>query len=348
MSELFRVGDANNPLMNPIMRAMMSGGDPILQMRALSPLLDKAQVQVDTAVVDVGLERLVFAADLLAEGLVYPLADPLSVTQLEWDQHSKVGSAIRTMTPGSRSENSLLDAKHNRIPIYITQEEFDMGIRLLKMSERVGQPLDVSQIKQATRRANESVEDACINGATTADGQTFQDSGYTAPGLLTAPGTANNVTNSVDWTAANVIGTTGPDMQADILAGVAKLNAAKKYGPFNLYVGTNAGATLQGQFSLYTPGTIQGMLESMTFGGRNLRIRVADRMPNTNSSGDVQWALVQMTDDVVQLVNGQPPTVVPWTSLDGMHLHWLVMAIMVPRVRCDYDGNSGICTGKKS
>ena len=46
--------------------------------------------------------------------------------------------------------------------------------------------------------------------------------------------------------------------------------------------------------------------------------------------------------------DGQPPTVIPWTSLDGFTLYWLVMAIMIQRVRSDYDGNSGIYLIKKT
>ena len=49
--------------------------------------------------------------------------------------------------------------------------------------------------------------------------------------------------------------------------------------------------------------------------------------------------------DVVDMVVGQQPTVIPWTSLDGFTIHNLVMAIMIPRVRSDYEGNSGICIG---
>ena len=39
---------------------------------------------LDRAVVEVGLERLTFVADIMAAGLTYNLTDPLSVTQLEW------------------------------------------------------------------------------------------------------------------------------------------------------------------------------------------------------------------------------------------------------------------------
>ena len=52
---------------------------------------------------------------------------------------------------------------------------------------------------------------------------------------------------------------------------------------------------------------------------------------------------MQMTSDVADIIIGQEPTVIPWTSLDGFMIHNLVMAIMIPRVRSDADGNSGIC-----
>jgi hypothetical protein len=68
-------------------------------------------------------------------------------------------------------------------------------------------------------------------------------------------------------------------------------------------------------------------------------IIVADLMPAT------KVAFIQMTPDVIQMVVGQTPTIIPWTSLEGFTFHNLVMAIMVPWVKSDADGNSGICIG---
>lgn len=340
----FMAQDGRNPLSEAILRSLSEGRElSVASLRALSPLSDKAQVLVDQAVVEVGVERLQFVADLMAAGLTYNLPDPLSVTQLEWDQGSKVGGATRSMSPAARGENQLLDRKHNRVPIYCTFDDFSLGIRTLKMSERVGAPLDLSMVKQATRRVNESIEDAFINGATTADGQLFTDSGYTAPGLVNAPNAqAYNLT--ADWTGVNTIGTTGPAMLNDVLSMIGQAQANFKFGPYNLYLGTKAGVLLEGDFKVNTQGTIRQRIEAIEVGGAKINIRVADRFPQL-STGGPQVALVQMTDDVVQAVNGQPPTVIPWTSLDGFTLHWLVLAIIVPRVRSDYDGNSGIVLG---
>lgn len=344
----FEAFDGRSPIAGALLRSLKGSGEfSIPGLRALSPLSDKAQVMVDRAVVEVGLERLQFAADLMAAGLTYNLPDPLSVTQLEWDQESKVGGAIRVMSPSTRQENQLTDRKHNRLPIYLTMEGFSLDIRTLKMSERVGQPLDTSLIKQATRRVNEAIEDAAINGATTADGQNLVVSGYNAPGLVNAPnlGSANTTT---DWSLTGTIGTDGPARITDIMSGISALQAAKKFGPYNLYIGTKAGNAINQDYKANTLGTIRQRLEDIDAGGTKITVRVADRMPDPTVSGNAQFALVQMTDDVVQMVNGQPPTVIPWTSLDGFTLHWVIMAIMVQRIRSDYDGNSGIYIGKKT
>jgi uncharacterized linocin/CFP29 family protein len=327
-----------------IAQALLRSGLSIPELRALSPLEENAQRIVDQAVVEVGLERLTLAADVLAAGLTFNLTDPLSVMEVQWERESKAGFAQRTMLPRARGENQLSDRSIKRIPVYLTTDDFSLNIRTLKASERIGTPLDTSLVKQATRRVNESIEDAAINGAGVQVGGADSVPG-TCFGLLNAPN-ANTGALSVDWTAANVVGTTGPAMVNDVLAGISALQADFKFGPYNLYIGTKAGNVIEGDFKVNTTDTIRQRLERIQAGGRTINIRVADRMPNA-ATGQ-QMALVQMTDDVVDMVNGQAPTVIPWTSADGFVLYWMVMAIQVPRFRDDYDGNSGVYIGSKA
>lgn len=319
-------------------------GLSIPEMRALSPLEENAQRIVDQAVVEVGVERLQLAADVLAEGLTFPVADPLSVMEVQWESIDKVGGAQRTMAPQARGEYQLPDRKILRVPVYLTTDDFSINIRTLKASQRIGQPIDTTLVKQATRRVNEAIEDAFINGAglTIGGNDTTVSNTY---GILTEPN-INNTSLSVDWTGPNTVGTTGPDIVNDILAMIDILQADFKFGPYNLYIGTKAGNLFAGDYKTLGDLTIQQRVEQIQAGGRGIRVRIADRMPG--SSTGVQSALIQMTDDVVDMVTGQAPTVIPWTSLDGFTLFWLVMAIQIPRVRSDYNGNSGICTGTKS
>lgn len=303
--------------------------------RTLAPMPDKAQVMIDNAVVSVGLQRLSAAARVMAAGLTYTLTDPLSVTQLEWNTQSKVGAAQRTMTPSARGENSVPQMLPHRLPIYLTTDKFELDIRTLKASARVGQPLDTAIVGQKTRSVNEAIEDALINGPTTLDGQNLTDAGYTAYGLLNEP----NVNTEALTLAAWVTSPVGSTVFTETERMISKLQGDKKFGPYEMFVGTTVGNAMDSDYN--NTNNAQGL----TIRERLLKIptlreiTVCDLMPSN------KVVLVQMTSDVVEMVVGQQPTVIPWTSLDGFTIHNLVMAIMVPRVRSDYDGNSGVCVG---
>jgi hypothetical protein len=320
-------------------QALAEGG----QLRTLAPLAEDAQKVIDNAVVEVGLERLTFAADIMAAGLTYNLTDPLSITQLEWNSVNKVGAAQRTMTPSARGENKLPIVLPSRLPIYLTTDGFNLDIRTLRMSRRVGTPLDTALVKYCTRSVNEAIEDAAINGATTLDGQALKVAGYSAPGLLNAPNAETQALTAAAWSTAPV----GATVYAQTQLMLAKLRANKKYGPYRMYVGTEVAAALDADYDT-TSGS-----RGLTIRERLLKleglqaIRTADLITGGHATTHVgaKVAIVQMTSDVIDMVVGQAPTVIPWTSLDGFTIHNLVMAIMIPRVRSDYDGNSGVCIG---
>lgn len=327
----------------PGFRMMAAVENEMREFRTLAPLQDKAQVSIDRAVVEVGLQRLTLVADLMAAGLTYNLSDPLSVAQLEWSTQSKIGAAQRTMSPAARGENKLPIVLPFRLPIYLTTDKFEIDIRTLKTSQRVGTPLDTSIVKQCTRAVNEAIEDAAINGATTLDGQALQDAGYTAPGILNHPNVNTQTLTAAAWTTAPV----GSTIFAEIMAMITKLQGDKKFGPYRLYVGTQIGNAMDTDYNSGTSNPItvrQRLLQIEALQA----IRVADLLPAGNGASPSlgnKVVLVQMTSDVIDIVMGQAPTVIPWTSLDGFMIHNMVMAIMVPRVRSDADGNSGIVVG---
>lgn len=301
--------------------------------RALAPLPFNSQVQIDTAVVGVGLDRLTLMADVMAAGLTYNLPDPLSFTQLQWNKSNKVGNARRVMSPETRGENFLPDLLAQNLPIYLTISQFELGIRELKMSQRVGLPLDTSNVESGTRSVNENMEDAFINGATTLDGQAMAVAGYSAPGIVNATNAETQSLTAASWDSTPVAATILSETQAMM----AKLRANKKFGPYRLYVNTEVGANLDNDYTTAAPqNTIKERLLKM----EGLQaIRTADLMPAT------KVVLVQMTKDVLDVVVGQRPTVIPWTSVSGFTFYNMIMAIMVPRVKQDYNGKTGICVG---
>lgn len=313
---------------------LLRSGMSIAELRALSPLEENAQKLVDQAVVRVGLERLTVVADILGAGLRFPLADPLSVMEVQWEQISKTGGAQRTMSPEARGEYQAPDRNIKRVPIYITTDDFSVNIRTLRASQRIGTPIDTTLVEDATRRVNEALEDAMINGTSLVSG------GYSTPGLINAPNV--NTFHYGGGEAWDVAGHDGNDILTDVLGMIAVMQGDNMFGPYNLYVNTTYGNKLNDDFKANSDLTIMQRLEQINVGGRNLRVVVADRIPADNT------ILVQMTSDVVDIIDGQRPTVVPWASPSGMTLFWMVMAIVVPRVKDTYDGTSGILVGSKS
>jgi len=305
------------------------------EFRALAPLPDTSQKVIDNAVIQVGLDRLTLMADVIAAGLTYDLSDPLSVTQLEWNAQNKVGNARRVMSPETRGENFLPDLLPYRLPVYLTISQFELDIRTLKMSQRVGMPLDTSNIASGTRAVNEAMEDAFINGATTLDGQQLAVAGYSAPGLVNAPGAETQALTAATWDASPV----GTGIFAEVQAMIAKLVVNKKFGPYRFYVNTTVGAFLDTDYDTTNPS------RGLTIRERILKIpgleaiRTADMLPAT------KVVLVQMTSDVLDVVVGQKPTVIPWTSVSGFTFHNMILAIMIPRVKKDYNGKTGIVVG---
>lgn len=308
--------------------------DTIPQLRALRPLPLDAQRLIDRTVVQVGTERLVIANDVLAEGLIYRLDDPLSVLRLDWEKVTRSGFAQRTMLPDARGERQADQYETDSVPIYITMDDFSFNIRTLRASQRVGAPLDVSSVASATRNVNEAIEDAMINGAG------LSAAGVSAPGLLNAPN-ANTYAyaSGLAWDDSSK---TGQNIFDDVQAMIQEAHDDRYYGPFNLYVPPSYGMKLNLDFKANGNDSIRERLQEIESGGRTIRIRTADQLPANRT------VLVQMTSDVLDMVVGQTPVEVSWEAPSGFRFYGAVMAIMVQRVKSNNEGGSGIVLGYTS
>jgi hypothetical protein len=58
--------------------------------------------------------------------------------------------------------------------------------------------------------------------------------------------------------------------------------------------------------------------------------------------------LVQFTPDVVRVVIGLDITTMQWETHGGMQMNFKVMCIMVPQLRADMNGNTGVVHGSAS
>lgn len=275
----------------------------------------------DEVIIDVARKRLTAVGDLLSRGLTYPLPNALGVTQVEWEQAGDLTDATVSMGGITHAERDRQTFTQKTIPVPIVHKDFQINVRALEASRTRGTPLDTAQAALAARIVSEKIESILFNGSVVA-GTSNQIYGYTThPDRVTGSlGTA--------WTTE-----TGANILADVLAMITAANAQNMYGPFIIYVPVAAHVNMGNDFKSESDKTIlQRILEVPTIAGVQHSTDLA--------AGEV--VMVQLTSDVVDMVDGIQPTVVQWTTEGGFMLNFKVLSIMVPRIKSDKSGQSGV------
>lgn len=321
--------------------------DAVAEFRAAGPMPENAQELFDATVIRVGRDRLRLVADLIAAGLTYDVPNWLSVMELDWERMSEAGVARRTMLPGAvRGEAGYPDRDRKTLPIYATISDFNFNMRLLLASQRAGTPLDTTMIEQATRRNNEAIEDAGLEGLPASV------AGNAVPGVLNAPNVnTTNFTDNEAWTAS---GHSGQDIRDDVFAMIDKQQADRMFGPYNLYVPPAYMTELN---KLYNDGTTTQSITTMDLllkpGNNITSIKALDRLSNQSSlpggsdrSNTV--VMIQMTSDVIDVAIGQQNTPISWMDGSGLESNHMILACICPRVKDTYSSQSGICVGTPS
>lgn len=278
----------------------------------------------DTVLVREASIRLRGVADLIAAGLVRTIPNGIAKTVLEYQKVTDIDPAIVSLDGVTRSENDQATFSTAGIPLPITHKDFYINLRALAASRTSGEPLDTTMIAAAGRKIAEETEKMLFQGSTKVFGA-LPIYGYT-----THP--SRNLL-SFSATAWNVGSTTGAQIHADLSAAIALLEGDRMYGPYGIYVGAGMSTKLSEDYKAATMGTIRQRLldiENVSF------IRVSDQMPAS------QVVVVQLTSDVVQMVSGEPLQTVQWDFAGGFQINFKAWQIMVPLVKADASGRSGI------
>lgn len=299
------------------------GAVKAVQVTANAALLRDEWIEIDKVVQKISRERLVGAGDLLSKGLTYNLTNPMGKTVFEYQDMDDPGQAQLSMDGATQGQGDRPNFLTKYLPIPIIHSDFTIGQRALEASRNSGDALDTTIVEAHTRRVVEKLEDMLFTDTTYAFG------GGTIYSYLNFT-SKNSVAITANWDAS---GKTGAQILTNVLAMITASITAKHFGPWVLYVPTAYQTKLSEDYATGYPKSIMQRLmeiEGLT------AIRVADRLPAN------KVLLIQMTSDTVRLINGFSPKVVQWSSQGGMIHHFKVMAIQVPQMRADQNGNSGI------
>lgn len=296
---------------------------------ANATLLKDEWIKLDEVVVKAALPGLKAVADLRGRGLTYNIPNGLASTVLQSQAQSDIGPATVSMDGLADNGGDRPVYNLTNLPLPIIHRDFSFSARQIAVSRKGNMPLDLSTAELAARKVAEGAEQMLIGSGPTiayGGGQIF---GYT--------NFPQRITKALhDPTASGWVPRT---LLLDVLS-MRQLSTNKlHYGPWILYISRAWDSVIDDDLSIYKGST-----------GDTLR----NRLKEIDGITDVvtldflkgyDMVLVQTTPEVVREVVGMDITTVQWESHGGMQVNFKVMCILVPQLRADYNGNTGIVHG---
>ena len=308
-------------------------GTPQLEQKiignATATLRKDAWKILDAAVVKVAKERLKAVADIVGAGLTFNIPNGMSKTVLETETQSDINPASVSMDGTRENANDRPLWELNFLPLPITHKDFSYSSRQIATSQNSGSPLDTTSAELAARRVAEEVEKLLLGVSTVAD--QFTAGGGTIYGYTDFPSALTKVI-----TAPTASGWTGTTFQQEISAMMQQSRNAFHYGPWTLYIAPAWEQYIGDDYKTNSDKTIRNRvleLDGLT------DIIAVDFLSNFD------MVLVQKTSDVVRMVIGMDIVTVMWDEMGGLKKNFKVMTIMVPQLRADQNGNTGIVYG---
>jgi len=281
---------------------------------------------LDDAVLRAGMQRLAGFEDLRRNGLVYTLNNPMATTVLTYERLSEAMEAEVNINPVRRTGGDRVVFEQAHIPIPVVHSDYQIGERQLQESRTRGNGLDVLNAEAAARKVAEKLEDMLF-GATSL--KTY------GGGVIYTYQTEPNINTVTLSTAWDTSGVTAAQILADVIAMKQASIDDRHYGPWMLYIPTSYDTILDEDYSV-SGSSMQTIRQRITAIEGIQGVKVVDRLTADTC------LLVQMTTDVVDLVDGMPIQNVEWATEGGFVHNYKVMTIQVPRVKSDYNDRSGI------
>jgi hypothetical protein len=257
----------------------------------------------------------------------------MGTTVLEWDDSGDAMEAEMTMDAISRGKNDRVTFQRNYLPIPIIHVDYEINARFLATSRNMGNPIETMSAERAARKVADKLEAMLFTDTTYAWGKVDERNRNSIYSYINFPDRER-----LSVTAWNASGKTGVGILNDVLAAKAKLIAAKHFGPYTLYIPTAWEIVLDEDYVGSTPDTSNKTMRERILAIANVNdVKIVDSLPANNA------VLVQMTPDVVRLVQGMGIQNVQWQTEGNFINRYKVMTIQVPQIRSDRNSKTGIC-----
>lgn len=307
--------------MKRLLEILESDGQEGLQALRINSLLrEREQIDLDTAVMTTARGLLAGVEDLRSAGLVRNVGLGAIISQYQKVSGMDSSAVTVDLSMARHSEQDRVEYTTVGVPVPIVSIGFNIEARQLAASRRNGSGIELDHVVEATRLVTEAIEDIVFNGAS------VKTEGAVLYGYRTHPN--RNTTTGSSWgTVANI--------ETEVLEAIAAAEADNHFGPFMLYVNKAQYAQMRVRIAASAGGdrTAYELISQMP------EIRGIKRSMKLAAG---EFLLVELDRRTVDLAVGMDLSVIPWEERGGMVQHWKVMAAMAPRIKSDFDLNSGI------
>lgn len=298
-----------------------------VQVNAKGTLRRDEWIRLDEAVLRIAEDRLTGFQYFIDRGLTYNLGNAMGTTVLEYHDVGDALEAELSMDAVTRGQGDRQEYNSVYLPIPIIHADYEINQRALEASRNLGNPISTDMAERATRKVLEKRESLLFTDTSYGYG------GGTIYSLLNFPDRLQKGSLS-DWSSNAVAG-------ADIVDEVLEMKQLSIdnnfYGPWVLLIPTNFETKMDEDYSDQKgDNTIRDRVENI----RGIDdVQVVDTLPDDNV------VLVQLTTDVIRIVQGMGIQNVQWETQGGFVNKFKTMTIQVPQIRSDQEGKTGIVHG---
>lgn len=296
---------------------------------ATTTLRKDAWKAIDDAVVKVAKPRLKAVKLIKDAGLVFTIPDGMGRTVLETETQSDINDASVSMDGLRENANDRPVYELGFLPLPIIHKDFSYSLRQIEASRNSGSALDTTSAELAATKVAEETEKMLLGTSTVADQYSF--GGGKIYGLTDFP---SRLTKTI--TAPTASGWNGTTFVQEIMAMMQQSRNAFHYGPWILLISSAWDQYLGDDYKAASDKTIRN---------RTLETEDLNSIQTVDYLSGFDVVLVQMTTNVVREVIGMDIITVAWDSHGGLKKNFKVMSIIVPQLRADQNGNTGIVHG---
>lgn len=279
---------------------------------------------LDQAVVKAAKPRLKLVNAMRSAGMTVNFPNAYNYSVYQYQRQSDISDARISMNVTAQGENDRMVTDIVNLPLPIIHKEVAMDAREIAVRRNAGQPLETGLLELAAEKVAESAEKLVLGTLST-----YTYGGGSLYGLLNFP---SRLTGA--FLNPSVSGWTPEMLYNSVITMMKAATDAYQYGPYDLYYSTGLMVPMLRQFSSsYGAGSLVNNIRQLP---QINSVEMLDYMTGN------QLLLVQRSANTAAVIMGMDLTTVRWQENGGTTEKFRVMAMMIPRMKTDINGNCGI------